>query len=150
MNRKDHNKALPKKGKTTKLTEDELCSEHISVKATPYQKAEIIRKAEACGMRWSPYLVARGFNYSPKARLTDEEKELLRPLQDIRLDVINFTNALNAMSADERKAMFNRHKFMFEWLRRITDVAQQVKVYLDSVKRPNRRPPRTRDNTDKS
>ena len=50
----------------------------VGAKVTPEQKAEIQSFANQCGMTVSDYLLARAYNYKPKARLTKEEIHLLQ------------------------------------------------------------------------
>ena len=51
----------------------ETRSVFIGAKVTPKQKEYIKSQAAQCGMTVSDYLLARAYNYHPKARLTKEE-----------------------------------------------------------------------------
>lgn len=126
------------------LDKEQLRDKAITVKATTRQKEEIRKAAGKCGMTPSSFLLARGCGYNPKACLTDEEKALLRPLRDARIDITNFTNALNAMDDEERKQMFRRNSFMVKWLQEIGEVFSKLDRYLKAVSGRNRLPPRTR------
>ena len=59
-------------------TPDNRRTVFIGAKVTPRQKEHIKSLAEQCGMTVSDYLLARAYNYKPKARLTKEEAALLQ------------------------------------------------------------------------
>ena len=61
----------------------------VGAKVTPQQKEEIQSFANQCGMTVSDYLLARAYNYKPKARLTKEESLLLQNLDSCRADLVN-------------------------------------------------------------
>ena len=58
-------------------------------------------------MTVSDYLLARAYNYKPKARLSKEEAALLQNLDSCRADLVKYTSALHGMSASHRHMMFN-------------------------------------------
>lgn len=58
-------------------------------------------------MTVSDYLLARAYNYKPKARLTKEEAALLQNADNCRADLVKYTSALHGMSASQRHMMFN-------------------------------------------
>ena len=58
-------------------TPDNRRTVFIGAKVSPRQKEHIKSMAEQCGMTVSDYLLARAYNYKPKARLTKEEACLL-------------------------------------------------------------------------
>ena len=61
-------------------TPDNRRTVFIGAKVSPRQKEHIKSLAEQCGMTVSDYLLARAYNYKPKARLTKEEVALLQNL----------------------------------------------------------------------
>ena len=70
-------------------------------------------------MTVSDYLLARAYNYKPKARLSKEEAALLQNLDNCRADLVKFTSALHGMSASQRHTMFNQIPFMVNWLKEL-------------------------------
>ena len=112
----------------------------VGAKVTPQQKKEIHALANQCGMTVSDYLLARAYNYKPKARLTKEDSLLLQNLDNCRADLVNYVSALHGMNNKQRLEMFNRIPFMIGWLQKLGDVAEAVCQFLDSVRVPNNIP----------
>lgn len=78
-----------------------------------------------------------------RARLTDEEKELLRHLGSSRADMVNFANALSGLSREEKLALFRNHRMMFEWYNKVAYITNLVEEYLKSAIRNGIFTPRT-------
>ena len=112
----------------------------VGAKVTPQQKEEIHALANQCGMTVSDYLLARAYNYKPKARLSKEESILLQNLDNCRADLVNYVSALHGMNNKQRLEMFNRIPFMVGWLQKLGDVAETVCQFLDSVRVQNNIP----------
>lgn len=112
----------------------------IGAKVTLQQKEEIQSFASQCGMTVSDYLLARAYNYKPKARLTKEEIQLLQNLDNCRADLVNYVSALHGMNNKQRLDMFNRYPFMVGWLQKLGDVANSVCQFLDGVRAQNNIP----------
>ena len=55
-------------------------TEYIGAKVTAEQKQYIRRLAAECGMTVSSYVLARAFNYRPKARLTARQEAVMETL----------------------------------------------------------------------
>ena len=121
-------------------TPSETRSVFIGAKVTPSQKEYIKSHAEQCGMTVSDYLLARAYNYHPKARLTKEEAALLQNLDDCRSDLVKYTSALHGMSIKQRMAMFNQIPFMVGWLKELGNVAESVCQFLNTAKEQNKIP----------
>ena len=121
-------------------TTSETRSVFIGAKVTPSQKEYIKSQAVQCGMTVSDYLLARAYNYHPKARLTKEEAALLQNLDDCRSDLVKYTSALHGMSTKQRMAMFNQIPFMVGWLKELGNVAESVCQFLNTVKEQNKMP----------
>ena len=121
-------------------TTSETRSVFIGAKVTPKQKEYIKSQAAQCGMTVSDYLLARAYNYHPKARLTKEEAMLLQNLDDCRSDLVKYTSALHGMSTKQRMAMFNQIPFMVGWLKELGNVAESVCQFLNAAKEQNKIP----------
>ena len=74
-------------------TPDNRRTVFIGAKVSPRQKEHIKSLAEQCGMTVSDYLLARAYNYKPKARLSKEEAALLQNLDNCRADLVKYTSA---------------------------------------------------------
>lgn len=129
-------------------TPDNRRTVFIGAKVSPRQKEHIKSMAEQCGMTVSDYLLARAYNYKPKARLTKEEAALLQNLDNCRADLVKYTSALHGMSASQRHMMFSQIPFMVNWLKELGNVAENVCQFLNSVKEPNSIP--TNNKTEES
>ena len=129
-------------------TPDNRRTVFIGAKVSPRQKEHIKSLAEQCGMTVSDYLLARAYNYKPKARLSKEEAALLQNLDNCRADLVKYTSALHGMRARPRHTMFNQIPFMVNWLKELGNVAENVCQFLNSVKEPNSIP--TNNKTEES
>lgn len=121
-------------------TPSETRNVFIGAKVTPSQKEYIKSQAEQCGMTVSDYLLARAYNYHPKARLTKEEAALLQNLDNCRSDLVKYTSALHGMSTKQRMAMFNQIPFMVGWLKELGNIAESVCQFLNAAKEQNKIP----------
>ena len=121
-------------------TPDNRRTVFIGAKVSPRQKEHIKSLAEQCGMTVSDYLLARAYNYKPKARLSKEEAALLQNLDNCRSDLVKYTSALHGMSTKQRMVMFNQTPFMVGWLGELSNVAEGVCQFLEAVKEKNKIP----------
>ena len=119
---------------------NETRSVFIGAKVTPSQKEYIKSQAAQCGMTVSDYLLARAYDYHPKARLTKEEAILLQNLDNCRSDLVKYTSALHGMSTKQRVAMFNQIPFMVGWLKELGNVAESICQFLNAAKEQNKIP----------
>ena len=121
-------------------TPDNRRTVFIGAKVSPRQKEHIKSMAEQCGMTVSDYLLARAYNYKPKARLSKEEAALLQNLDNCRSDLVKYTSALHGMSTKQRMVMFNQIPFMVGWLKELGNVAENICQFLNAVKEKNKIP----------
>lgn len=119
----------------------------ITVKVSPQQKENIKKLADRCGMSVSSYLLARAYNYRPKARLTDDELAAMKEFVATRADVTNYANALKALTNKERLALFRRYDFMLEWGQTINNEMLRLSAFLNRMNIPNALPTETADAT---
>lgn len=115
----------------------------ITVKVSPLQKENIKKLADRCGMSVSSYLLARAYNYRPKARLTDDELAAMKEFVATRADVTNYANALKALTNEERLALFRRYDFMLEWGQTINNEMLRLSAFLNRMNIPNALPTET-------
>ena len=123
-------------------------TEYIGAKVTAEQKQHIHRLAAECGMTVSSYVLARSFNYKPKARLTARQEAVMETLIGCRSDLVNYASALRGMNPEKRRQMFNSYPFMLEWLKELGRLAERITDVLDKVRFSNRLPDETRKGED--
>lgn len=107
------------------------------------QKNKITELAISCGETRSSYMVQRAYEYYPRQRLSPKERELLKPLFDVRRDIVNISNVLNSLSEKERNAMLHNFKFLLEWIGYVNTAAERIMDYLNKVQKPNSTPGKT-------
>lgn len=93
-------------------------------------------------MTVSSYVLARSFNYKPKARLTARQEAVMETLIGCRSDLVNYASALRGMNPEKRRQMFNSYPFMLEWLKELGRLAERITDVLDKVRFPTACPTR--------
>ena len=91
------------------------------------------RLASRCGIINSALFRSLVYSVQLKARLSDEEKALLRNLGDSRRDMVNFANALSGLTKEEKLSLFRNHRMMLEWYEKVAPVTDLVIEYLQFV-----------------
>lgn len=133
-----HNRKADTGGKTATTKEQKsknrLC-QTVTIRLTEEEHSKAKRDAAHSGMKLSAYARSLFHSVNLRARLTDEEKELLRHLGSSRADMVNFANALSGLSRDEKLALFRNHRMMFEWYNKVAYITNLVEEYLKSVMR---------------
>lgn len=112
----------------------------ISFRVGKTQREHIGRLADTCGMTLSDYVLARSYNYRPKARLTPGQEAVRDGLIIVRSDYARYTSMLNAMSQDERRAMFRNQPWMIGALQLLGKTAEAITKIIDLYFKPNRIP----------
>lgn len=133
---------------TAQHTEDTLSSETkrerrdstISFRVSKTQREHIEQLADKCGMTLSDYMLARSYNYRPKARLTARQEAVRNALIIARSDYARYTSMLNAMPQDERRAMFRNQSWMIGALQLLGRTAEAITKIIDRHFAPNRIP----------
>lgn len=116
-----------------KLPPEELRTCTITTKINASERRHIIDTAEKCGLTPSEYIRQRAIDYEPPSALTAEETALLHNLDNCRVDIVNYANALAGMNHDQRMAMFQKVPFMFQWYKEIIPVTNAVNDFINSV-----------------
>ena len=109
----------------------------ISFRVSKTQREHIGRLADKCGMTLSDYVLARSYNYRPKARLTPRQEAVRDELIMTRSDYARYTSMLNAMPQEERRAMFRNQTWMVGALQLLGRTAEVVTKLIDSHFSPN-------------
>lgn len=112
----------------------------ISFRVSKSQREKITVLAEECGMNLSDYVLSRAYGYEPKIRLTPEQEAVREQLVIARSDYAKYTSMLNAMSQDERKAMFHNQPWMIDALRLLGKTADMITRLIKKHFAPNRVP----------
>ena len=112
----------------------------ISFRVSKSQREKITGLAGECGMNLSDYVLSRAYEYEPKMRLTPEQEAVREQLVIARSDYAKYTSMLNAMSQDERRAMFRNQPWMIGALRLLGKTADMVTRLIKKHFAPNRIP----------
>ncbi len=113
----------------------------IRLSEKDYRMARLL--ARRCGINKSALFRSLLYSVQLKARLSDEEKALLRNLGDSRRDMINFANALSGLTKEEKLSLFRNHRMMLEWYENVAPVTNLVIEYLQFVMKAGYFQPRT-------
>ena len=106
----------------------------IRLSEKEYRMAGLL--AKRCGINKSALFRSLLYSVQLKARLSDEEKALLRNLGDSRRDMVNFANALSGLTKEEKLSLFRNHRMMLEWYEKVAPVTDLVIEYLQFVMKP--------------
>lgn len=112
----------------------------ISFRVSKSQRKKIKSIANECGMNLSDYVLSRAYEYEPKVRLTPEQEAVREQLVIARSDYAKYTSMLNAMSQDERRAMFRNQPWMIGALRLLGKTADMITRLIKKHFAPNRIP----------
>ena len=119
----------------------------IRLSEKDYRMARLL--ARRCGINKSALFRSLLYSVQLKARLSDEEKALLRNLGDSRRDMINFANALSGLTKEEKLSLFRNHRMMLEWYENVAPVTNLVIEYLQFVMKAGVFQPRTTNGLEK-
>lgn len=112
----------------------------ISFRVSKSQREKIESIARECDMNLSDYVLSRAYEYEPKTRLTPKQEAVREQLVIARSDYAKYTSMLNAMSQDERRAMFRNQPWMIEALRLLGKTADMITRLIKKHFAPNRTP----------
>ena len=91
-------------------------------------------------MTLSDYVLARSYNYRPKARLTPRQEAVRDELIIARSDYARYTSMLTSMPQDERRMMFRNQSWMVGALQLLGRTAEAITKIIDRHFAPNRIP----------
>ena len=112
----------------------------MSFRVSESQRKRIDKLAKQCGMNRSEYMLSRAYGYEPEARLTQAQTAVRDELIIARSDYAKYTSMLNAMSQDERRAMFRNQPWMIETLNLLGRTAELITDVINRHFSPNRVP----------
>lgn len=105
----------------------------ITTKLSLSDKAVIKQKAQHAGLTTSNYMRRTALGHKLYTALNPEELSLLRNLDGLRGDIINFANALRGMKNDKRMELFQNIPFMAQWYEQVTPITNAVIEFLNSI-----------------
>ena len=122
------------KSKTSpQISRNEVKGTTITTKLSLSDKAIIQQKAQHAGLTTSNYMRRTALGHKLYAALNPEELRLLRNLDGLRGDIINFANALHGMKNDKRMELFQNIPFMAQWYKKVTTITNAVIEFLNSI-----------------
>ena len=122
------------KSKTSPHTSrNEVKDTTITTKLFLSDKVVIKQKAQHAGLTTSNYMRRTALGHKLYAALNPEELRLLRNLDGLRGDIINFANALHGMKNDKRMELFQNIPFMVQWHKQVTPITNAVTEFLNSI-----------------
>ncbi len=86
--------------------------ERLTIRFTNEEKAEIIEKANACGLKPNEYCRRLILGHKPRLRMTQEEIDAINTLGDARADLIRINNVLKKKSEDFKLQLFGSISFI--------------------------------------
>ena len=101
--------------------------ERLTIRFTNEEKAEIIEKANACGLKPNEYCRRLILGHKPRLRMTQEEIDAINTLGDARADLIRINNVLKKKSEDFKLQLFGSISFIVLWM-------QAVGILIDTWK----------------
>ncbi len=127
MARKGRKPAAPGKKRTV----------YVGAKVTPAQKEHIDRLARECGMTTSDYVLARAYNYEPKARLNPKEQAIAESFSGYSDDVDSFFANYRSYKGSERARLVKTYPFVAKWLGEIKKEQIQIAPYVKRLTEDN-------------
>ena len=117
----------------TQSTPNNLKNTTITTKLSLADKAIIQQKAQHAGLTTSNYMRRTALGHKLYSILNPEELNLLRNLDGMRGDIINFANALKGLKNDKRMELFQNIPFMAQWYKQVTSITNAVIEFLNSI-----------------
>lgn len=93
--------------------------ERLTIRFTNEEKAEIIEKANACGLKPNEYCRRLILGHKPRLRMTQEEIDAINTLGDARADLIRINNVLKKKSEDFKLQLFGSISFIILWMQAV-------------------------------
>lgn len=105
--------------------------ERITIRFTNEEKAEIIEKANACGLKPNEYCRRLILGHKPRLRMTQEEIDAINTLGDARADLIRINNVLKKKSEDFKLKLFGSISFIRMWMQAVSTLIDTWKGIMD-------------------
>ena len=105
--------------------------ERLTIRFTNEEKAEIIEKANACGLKPNEYCRRLILGHKPRLRMTQEEIDAINTLGDARADLIRINNVLKKKSEDFKLQLFGSISFIRLWMQAVGNLIDTWKVIMN-------------------
>ena len=105
--------------------------ERLTIRFTNEEKAEIIEKANACGLKPNEYCRRLILGHKPRLRMTQEEIDAINTLGDARADLIRINNVLKKKSEDFKLHLFGSIGFIRLWMQAVGTLIDTWKGIMD-------------------
>ena len=105
--------------------------ERLTIRFTNEEKAEIIEKAKACGLKPNEYCRRLILGHKPRLRMTQEEIDAINTLGDARADLIRINNVLKKKSEDFKLQLFGSISFIILWMQAVGNLIDTWKGIMN-------------------
>lgn len=105
--------------------------ERLTIRFTNEEKAEIIEKANACGLKPNEYCRRLILGHKPRQRMTQEEIDAINTLGDARADLIRINNVLKKKSEDFKLQLFGSISFIRLWMQAVGNLIDTWKGIMN-------------------
>jgi hypothetical protein len=105
--------------------------ERLTIRFTNEEKAEIIEKANACGLKPNEYCRRLILGHKPRLRMTQEEIDAINTLGDARADLIRINNVLKKKSEDFKLQLFGSISFIRLWMQAVGNLIDTWKGIME-------------------
>lgn len=105
--------------------------ERLTIRFTNEEKAEIIEKANACGLKPNEYCRRLILGHKPRLRMTQEEIDAINTLGDARADLIRINNVLKKKSEDFKLQQFGSISFIRLWMQAVGNLIDTWKGIMN-------------------
>ena len=105
--------------------------ERLTIRFTNEEKAEIIEKANACGLKPNEYCRRLILGHKPRLRMTQEEIDAINTLGDARADLIRINNVLKKKSEDFKLQLFGSICFIILWMQAVGNLIDTWKGIMN-------------------
>lgn len=105
--------------------------ERLTIRFTNEEKAEIIEKANACGLKPNEYCRRLILGHKPRLRMTQEDIDAINTLGDARADLIRINNVLKKKSEDFKLQLFGSISFIRLWMQAVGNLIDTWKGIMN-------------------
>ena len=105
--------------------------ERLTIRFTNEEKAEIIEKANACGLKPNEYCRRLILGHKPRLRMTQEEIDAINTLGDARADLIRINNVLKKKSEDFKLQLVGSISFIRLWMQAVGNLIDTWKGIME-------------------
>ena len=105
--------------------------ERLTIRFTNEEKAEIIEKANACGLKPNEYCRRLILGHKPRLRMTQEEIDAINTLGDAPADLIRINNVLKKKSEDFKLQLFGSISFIRLWMQAVGNLIDTWKGIMN-------------------